>query len=140
MAPKKQKTSIDASQPTIAAAFSKPSRVSDQGDREPLGRFVRVLPGVEFDDYTVNNIFNNAGAKVTADEAERADDGARTGSGARSHACAAADALRRCARAELLFVEAVHETMLAQPQSVVPQCAHANLAGALLAPSQPLGR
>ena len=82
MAPKRQKTSgaPDASQQTLAAAFARPAarEEGEGGDARPqLSQFMRVLAGVpEFDDYTVNNILNDASSSYHADTAERAEDGA----------------------------------------------------------------
>jgi hypothetical protein len=83
MAPKRQKTSgaADASQQTLAAAFARPAK-REEGEeggeaRHKLSQFMRVLAGVpEFDDYTVNNILNDASGGYHTDTAERAEDGA----------------------------------------------------------------
>ena len=84
MAPKRQKTSgaADTSQQTLAAAFARPAAREEReegGDTRPqLFQFMRVLAGVpEFDDYTVNNILNDASGGYHADTAERAEDGAQ---------------------------------------------------------------
>lgn len=120
MAPKKQKLSPDAKQPGVAAAFSKPARSSGEGGGlcEPLSLFVRTCASPEFDDYSVNHIFSESGAKVSSDESERAEDGAGNGVAGFCLRCAALTATY----AELLFVEALHETLLAQPRHVAPQC------------------
>lgn len=97
MAPKKQKLSPDAKQPGIAAAFSKPARSSGEGGGlcEPLSLFVRTCASPEFDDYSVNHIFSESGAKVSSDESERAEDGAGNGVSGFCLRCAAHCHVRR---------------------------------------------
>ena len=89
MPPKRQKTSgaAVASQQTLAAAFARqPAREEGEEDGEArphISQYLRVLAGVpEFDDYTVNNILNDASGGYHADTAERAEDGARPSSSA----------------------------------------------------------
>ena len=70
----------DKLQPGIALAFAKPQQPpSALASRVSYSDFVRERPGVaEFDNYSVHNILNDSGVRVTNEEAEAAENGTRT--------------------------------------------------------------